>query len=218
MNDGVARDGSPVAVYLALPAGDTPRLVDSAIGADQSILELGSGPGRITHELVAMGHRVVAVDDSPEMLEHIVGAETVLAEVFTLDLGQRFDVVLAGSHLINDPSGERRHALLDVCRRHLSDDGVALLERYPPDWAADPKPGESHHGEVRVVFEPLEAGQGTFSGRVTYELNGRRWTQEFSAAAVTDSMLEEEASNVGLALTGYLDQARAWARLEVVVS
>lgn len=215
MSDGVARDGSPVEVYLALPAGETPGLIDAAIGPNQSILELGSGPGRITHELVGLGHEVVAVDDSPEMLEHIVGAEAVLADVFTFELERAFDVVLAASHFINDVDEERRRALLEVCRKHVADDGTVLIERYPPDWATDPKPGDSHVGEVRVVFEPLEIGDGTFSGRAIYEVDGGRWIQEFSAATVTDSMLEEEASNVGLKLVGFLDRARSWARLEV---
>ncbi len=46
-----------------------------AAGAGASILELGCGAGRVTHPLVALGHPVVAVDESPEMLAHVRGAE-----------------------------------------------------------------------------------------------------------------------------------------------
>jgi SAM-dependent methyltransferase len=92
MMSEVAPDGSPVPVYLALPAGTTPALIDSAIAPRSTILELGSGPGRITRALVAMGHRVIAVDDSPEMLSANHSAtETVPADLFTLALGRRFD-------------------------------------------------------------------------------------------------------------------------------
>lgn len=68
-------DGSPLAIYLALPAGDDPMIIHNAAPPEASILELGSGPGRLTRVLVALGHEVVAVDDSPEMLAHVTGAE-----------------------------------------------------------------------------------------------------------------------------------------------
>ncbi|HSJ84391.1 MAG TPA: class I SAM-dependent methyltransferase [Acidimicrobiia bacterium] len=210
----VAPDGSPVPVYLALPAGTTPALIDSAIAARRTILELGSGPGRITRGLVELGHRVTAVDDSPEMLAAYHSAtETILADLFTLHLGRTFDVVLAASHLINSRDGQQRRDLLGVCGRHLALDGVVLIERYDPVWVADPKPSESRLGEVRIRFEPLEVGPGWFRGRVTYELAGRSWIQDFDAAQVTDEMLEEEAETAGLRLEGWLDEERSCARL-----
>ncbi|WP_328605353.1 hypothetical protein OG943_35855 [Amycolatopsis sp. NBC_00345] len=48
----------------------------------------------MTHPLVALSHRVVAVDDSPEMLAHVRGAETVCARIGDLRLGRRFGGVL----------------------------------------------------------------------------------------------------------------------------
>jgi len=62
---------------------------------------VGCGTGRITHPLVALGHPVVAVDESPEMLAHVRDAEKVCARIEHLALGRRFDVVLLASHLIN---------------------------------------------------------------------------------------------------------------------
>ena len=46
--------------------------------------------------LIALGHPVVAVDESPEMLAHVGGAETVRARIQDLALGRRFGVVPAG--------------------------------------------------------------------------------------------------------------------------
>jgi SAM-dependent methyltransferase len=48
-----------------------PEVVHAAIPAGASILELGAGAGRVTRRLVELGHPVVAVDESPEMLARI---------------------------------------------------------------------------------------------------------------------------------------------------
>lgn len=218
MSDGVARDGSPIDIYRALPPGDVPGIIDSQLAAAGSILELGSGPGRITHPLVAMGHDLVAVDDSPEMLAHIHGAETVLADLLTLDLGRRFDAVVAGSHLINTPDDAERLRLLEVCRRHARRDGVVLVERYDPSWATDPHASEADVGPVHIRFEPLGRSHGVFTGQVVYTLAGRSWIQRFTAAVVTDGGLAEQAGAVGLRFTGWADKRLTWARLEPVSS
>jgi predicted RNA methylase len=55
-----------------------PEIVHAAAGSPRaSVLELGAGTGRIADALAALGHPVVAVDESPEMLAHIRNAETV---------------------------------------------------------------------------------------------------------------------------------------------
>ena len=64
----MAPDGSPVELFARLPAGSVPQLIHDAIPPGASILELGAGAGRITHPLIGLGHEVVAVDESPEML------------------------------------------------------------------------------------------------------------------------------------------------------
>lgn len=99
--EAVAPDGSPVAVWLRLAPGDVPALIDDAVPVGARMLDLGCAVGRITHPLLALGHDVVAVDNSAEMLEHVRGARTVLADVETLALDEQFDVVLIGSHFIN---------------------------------------------------------------------------------------------------------------------
>lgn len=214
MSDGVAPDGSPVDVYLALPAGEVPDIIDSQVGRRSSILELGSGPGRITHPLCELGHRAVAVDDSPEMLAHIHGAESVFADLFTLELRRTFDAVIAGSHLINSAEEAERLRLLQVCRRHVRPDGVVLIERYEPGWAKDPPASDADVGSVHIRFEPLDVSGGTFTGQVVYTLEGRSWTQRFTACSVTDEQLAEEADSVGLRLTGWAAENHTWARLE----
>ena len=77
--------GAPVDLYRLLEAADEPELIDHEIPEGAEILELGSGSGRITHPLLALGRRVVAVDFNPEMLELIEGAETVLSRIEDLE-------------------------------------------------------------------------------------------------------------------------------------
>jgi SAM-dependent methyltransferase len=50
-----------------------------------SILELGSGAGRVTHPLVELGYAVTAVDESAEMLARVRGARTVRSTIERLD-------------------------------------------------------------------------------------------------------------------------------------
>ena len=65
----------------------TSRSCSTPYAPGASVLDLGSGPGRIANPLARAGHDVVAVDDSQAMLDHVEGATTVLADLWTLDLG-----------------------------------------------------------------------------------------------------------------------------------
>jgi hypothetical protein len=170
----------------------------------------------MTHPLVAQGHEVVAVDASAEMLAHVEDAERVQADLYTLVLHRRFDGVLAASHLINEPSAARRAALLDVCRRHVADDGVVLVQRYEPGWAAAPESGYGTVGPVEIDVE-IHARRGAdFDATVTYTLGDRTWAQSFTATAVDDDQLAAEAAAHGLHLDAWLDDRRTWARLRPV--
>jgi SAM-dependent methyltransferase len=213
VTDLVARDGSPVAVYLALPAGPAPLLIHDAIPPASSILELGCGPGRLTRVLVALGHRVTAVDDSAAMLAHVTGAEAVLADLFDLDLGRCFDVVLAASHLINEGDPAAQAQLLRVCRRHVSGDGVVLVERYPPGWLLDAAPGARDVGPVHVTYEPGPIEGATRHAAVVYRVGTASWRQEFVARDVDDDDLRRLAGAANLRVAGVLDDDATWVRL-----
>lgn len=214
MSDFVSADGSPLSLYLAIPAGETPQTIDAALPPRSSILELGSGPGRITRVLVALGHRVVAVDDSEEMLEHVTGAEKVCADVFALDIGRQFDCVLAGSHLINVPDGEQRRRLLEVCRTHVSPSGVVLIERYSPGWAPGAEAFESRMGIVDIAFAPVELNGATLTAEMTYRLGDREWVQRFDTVDIDDDILSTEAEHAGLVVDRVLDERGTWVLLK----
>ncbi|MES1247425.1 MAG: class I SAM-dependent methyltransferase [Actinomycetota bacterium] len=117
-------------VYASLPAmGEVERVVE-AVAPPATLLELGCGAGRVTRHLVARGYTVVAVDESPEMLEHVRDAETVCARIEELDLGREFDAVLLMSNLLTvEP--EQRRAFLEACARHSD---LLVVESLPLAW------------------------------------------------------------------------------------
>jgi SAM-dependent methyltransferase len=208
-NDLIAPDGSPVAVFAALPPRGIPELLHAQMEPDDTVLDLGAGTGRIAHGLVALGHEVTAVDNSEAMLAHVRGCETVLADVFALDLRRRFDAVVASSHLVN----EWPEALLRTCARHMHPEGIALVQRYAPDWAADPQVGEASVGDVLIRVEPLPAARGRIALEVTYRLGGEQWRQRVDALVLDDEQLAEHAARAGLEVIGTFDEYGEWVRL-----
>lgn len=121
-------------MYLRLPDRGEGELVASALPPPASLLELGCGTGRVTRQLVARGYSVVAVDESPEMLEHVRGAERVRARIEELDLGRRFDAALLLSNLLT-AEPEQRQAFLDTCARHTD---LLVVETLPLGWQPPP--------------------------------------------------------------------------------
>lgn len=176
------------------------------------MLDLGSGPGRIANPLSAAGHDVVAVDDSPEMLTHVVGAETVVGDVRSLHLGRRFGAVLALSHLVNSPNRSRRLKLLRVCREHLDDEGIVVIQRYPPDWV--PAEGEGGIGAVAIrLHDVVSFDDGSFGAVVTYTVHGQSWSQSFTAAVVDDEELASLALANDLIVKSTIGDDEAWVVL-----
>jgi SAM-dependent methyltransferase len=203
---GVAEDGSPVEVYRRLPELGEADLVASVVPPGSSILELGSGAGRVTNELDARGYRVTAVDDSPEMLALVRAAETVCAKIESLRLDRRFDCVLLGSHFVNDPG---RAALLDACARHVAHDGVVLIEAYPPrlDWEAG---AETQLGDVVVrLVEAARTGEW-IRATMEYRVDGQTWRQTFEAELLDEDGLRAAIAPSGLRFDRWLSRERGW--------
>ncbi len=207
----VAPDGSPIEVFRRLPPGPAPRYVASAVPPGAALLELGCGAGRLTRALVARGYRVVAVDQSPEMLRHVEGAEVVCADVDGLDLGRTFDGVVLASYLVNHPS--RGPAYLQTCRRHVAAGGAVVVQRYDPGWAREAAPGEALVGDVRVEVVKATVDGDVLAATVAYAVGGRRWEQEVTARILDDAGIDRVAREAGLAVDRWLDEFRTWARL-----
>ena len=203
-----ARDGSPVGLYATLAPLGEPELIDGAIPSGSEILELGCGAGRITHELVALGHRVTAVDNSAEMLAHVRGAETVLGDIESLDLGRTFAVVVLASNFLNAPEQAELDAVLAACARHVEPAGHALLERMPPDWEANE--GTRTAGGVEMTLSGVVREGELVSAVMEYRANGERWTHAFRAKLISDDEVDAALSRAGLERVRWLDQPRTW--------
>jgi SAM-dependent methyltransferase len=214
----ITPDGCAVEFYAALTPGQEPRIVHEAIPEVATILELGAGAGRMTHALLALGHPVVAVDESPEMLERIHGAETVLSRIEDLDLGRRFDAVLFASYLLNVPDLVWRRTLLAACRRHVREDGCVLIQRHEPEWFDTAAPFERRHADlpqgelVHRMRDVTRPGPGLLSATMEYRIGERTWTQSFTSQRVDDDQLAEDLGAVGLAVDVFLSDDRSWIR------
>jgi SAM-dependent methyltransferase len=208
----ITPDGCAVEFYARMPARGEPAIVHAATVPGALILELGCGAGRVTHPLVAFGHPVVAVDESPDMLAYVRGAETVCARIEELALGRRFDLVLLASHLINaDPP--TRTAFLATCRRHVADDGCVVIEQHPPQWFATAAEAEStRDGIIFRMRDVSRPAPNLISATVEYVDGDKRWTQVFTATRLDDREVAAVLADAGLRLDRCLTDDRRWLR------
>ncbi len=204
---GVAPDGSPVELYLRFPGGDKARLIDEAIPAGATVLDLGCGVGRIGGELVAAGHRVTGVDDSPDMLRHADtrGIETVEAEIVGLELNRPFDVVLLLSHFVNEADDRLRHAYWRAASRHARADGLVVVEQFTADWVRGVQPATTTAHGVETELHDLAHDGDLLHAQITYRIEDHSWTQSFDAIALDDDALDGEAARHDLTRVRSLD-------------
>jgi SAM-dependent methyltransferase len=182
----ITPDGCAVELYALLPPMGEPELVHAAIPAGASILELGAGAGRMTARLVELGHPVVAVDESAEMLAHVRGAETVRVRIQDLALGRRFDAVLLASFLVNTPDRALRGRFLRACREHVADGGQVLVQRHPPAWFDDAAEGEQTIEGITFRLRDLgRPGPGLLAATAEYQVGERTWTRHSPPSAST---------------------------------
>jgi SAM-dependent methyltransferase len=213
MSDDVAPDGSPVAVYLAMPPHDALDLVADQVPPGGSVLDLGCGVGRLANALAAGGITVTGVDVHPGMLAHLSPAvEAVHADIIDLDLGRTFDVVVLASHLVNHPTAA--HAYLSTCRRHVDDDGAVLVERFHPALldGLDVRQGEVD--DVHVRHEVRQRRSTWFSASAHYTVGTSTWTQRYEAVLLDDAAITRLLDAAELAFVDWLDDDARWLLAE----
>jgi SAM-dependent methyltransferase len=106
----------------------------------RAVLDLGCGGGRVALRLARTGAAVTAVDADGSLVAELgqraaaddLPVEAVQGDIRTLDLGRRFELILAPMQLLQllRGAGERREALRRVAA-HLADGGLfatALLD------------------------------------------------------------------------------------------
>ncbi|WP_326752105.1 class I SAM-dependent methyltransferase [Streptomyces hirsutus] len=209
----ITPDGCAVELYSRLPVGDEPDIIAAAVPKGASVLELGSGVGRMTHALLERGFGVTAVDESAEMLERVRGARTICGPVERLRLDETFDVVLLASFLVHAGDAEVRRGLLRACVRHLAQGGCVLIQREGEDYHTNvPRERVDPAGfTVRIVSaEPV--GDGVDAVRAEYVFPDAVWTQTFRSRPLTKEQFEEALEEEGLRVDRYLTEDGMWVR------
>lgn len=210
--EAVAPDGTPVAPYVLLPADDEAELIHRALSPAASVLELGCGTGRVSRRLAALGHRVQAVDQSPEMLRHAAShahVETLCSDIEALQLNRVFDGVVLASYLVNVVDGVKRMWFLSTCHRHVADDGVVIIQRLDPEthWASG---AESVFGPVRVRLAAAHVRDQTLDARIEYRIDDQMFPQAVVAKILDDRSLIDALGCAGLRLDRFIDPQRTW--------
>ena len=210
----ITPDGCAVELYERIPLGPEVDIIQGAIPAGVTVLELGCGVGRMTRPLAQRGFHVTAVDESPEMIERVadIGVRTVRSPIERLDLGERFDVVLLASFLVHAGDPRIQRGLLSTCRRHVAEDGCVLIQRQPEGWH-ERVPIEAPIGDglVRVVSSiPVTAEVRQV--HVEYQFPDAYWTQTYLARPMTTPVFEQVLAEAGLRVDAYLTPDGIWVR------
>ena len=104
--------------------------------APSSVLDAGCGTGRVAIELARRGVEVVGVDVDPAMLSVArrkgPAIEWVEADLTTVDLGRRFDVVVMAGNVLLFVSSGTEAAVVDRLAAHL-DPGGRLVAGFSLD-------------------------------------------------------------------------------------
>jgi SAM-dependent methyltransferase len=112
-------------------------------GGSRHVLDLGCGSGQpIAQWFVEHGHHVLGVDGAPEMIEEMANrvpkAQGLVADMRTLSLGRRYDIILAFNSFFHLSPDDQR-AMFPIFARHASA-GARLLFTSGPD--ADERVGQ----------------------------------------------------------------------------
>lgn len=209
----ITADGCAVDMYALLPTAGEPELIHANVPAGASVLDLGAGVGRIADPLVDLGHPVVAVDDSPDMLGRVRHARTVRSRIEDLRLDERFGAVIMASHLANEPDADERHALFGTARRHLADTGAVFVQWHTPAWMDGMRPGMARPfrlGPVAGVLEVHAIDGGLLDATVVYRHGDREWRQWFQARRLSEDELRTDLAAHGLVVDRFLTDDQSW--------
>jgi SAM-dependent methyltransferase len=205
----ITPDGCAVEFYALLPAMGEAAVVHAAVPAGASILELGCGTGRILRPLAELGHPVLGVDESTAMLARADGLPTVCSPIETLRLDRTFDAVLLASTMINT-NPEQRHAFLATCRRHVSPDGVVVIQQTAPAWFGGSEPSQPEVEGIRRVVRSVRRTERYVDVEVEYHVGDRTWTHAFRPHQISDQELTADLAAAGLEFGRWLTDSQAW--------
>lgn len=150
-----------------------------------------AGAGRICAALLEL--RI----DLGGVRQAVIEPDAALGDLEAIDLADRFDRVVLGSHLVNLPDEPRRSAFLRLAARHAAAGGFVLVEHHPIDWAetaeaTSPTPGAD------VGMEEVRRHPPYVSAVSTFDIGGRYVRQAFTARVLSEAELAVALRDVGL--------------------
>lgn len=179
-----------------------------------SILELGAGTGRVSLALALSGARMTAIDRDSLLLEELcyradaldVEVETVVADARTLDLGTRFDHVIAPLAFVQLLDGrEERLAMMEAAIPHLEPEGRLWLAVHPDLDDAVIDPDQPPPPDWVGTYETQVVKTWRTEGRLTVRRRRIDRTLDLTSHAETVycdvADLEREAEEAGLTLS-----------------
>lgn len=116
------------------------RLIEPVLETDGLVVEIGCGSGELTRHLVGAGHRVVATDASPAMIDLACRCVPGAAEVRRLTLpGDEVpdaDAIVSVGHVLSYLADEAAlEAGLVACAQALKPGGVLAIDLCDLEWA-----------------------------------------------------------------------------------
>lgn len=133
------------------------------------ILELACGTGRILTSIAKLGFEVVGLDLSSDMLEVFREkiskdkdlanrVELVCGDMESFDLKRKFNLIFISNSsflLVESDSGKLN--VLNCMARHLSDDGLCIIDNYPYRESFSTELTELEYKEVPKVLLKVDA-------------------------------------------------------------
>lgn len=150
-----------------------------------------AGAGRLGQALLELG---VPLDD---VHQAVIDPEGPLEAIDAVDAGAAFDVVVLGSHLVNNPAPRRRAAFVALAGRHLAPGGRLLVEHHPLDWAQNAEPTRPTPGATVGMVE-VRRDPPFVSAVSVYDVGGRIVRQPFTAIVLSEAELDAALADVGL--------------------
>jgi SAM-dependent methyltransferase len=176
------------------------------------ILDLGAGTGRVSVDLAAKGHDVVALDNDPELLAELSGREpsvsTVHADARAFSVDAQFALIIAPMSLVQILGGHRdRVAMLRSVHAHLFPGGLFAASISDP---SDAVPEELIPPPLPDI---LERDGWVFSSQPLsmYEQDGCVIIERRRQAVSPSGEVQEEDVRIEVGVVG-LDQFEAEAR------
>jgi len=203
--------------------GNLPFYLDLAKRTTGKVLELGVGTGRVLFEIARLGREVVGIDNSVAMLREakrkrredypdVCGkCRLVLADMLSLDLGERFGLVYSASAGVQTASADDLRGIFRNAAEHLGDSGMFAFDLASPrslreTRAFGPERQELPGGRVviRFIAQTYRPSTDTVSYDILYKehIPGRTSTvtvnETGEAAIVTTEVIEDALSYAGL--------------------